>query len=388
MLFICRSDKTENFKFSLKETFALTINHSYYTNENFSPFINYYLPPRFKALFRLHFLTMSAPHRDYFLYNRLILRFAGLWQPDHYATPLQKILYNTYATFTFLFVNVFFTTTEFISLYETRHDLYALIKNINFALTHLMGAVKCCFWFFRHKKLLKIIATLESGDDASGAAIMQRYRRKGVVFTLAFFVLAHLTLASSYLPPLVAAVKYDGNGGFKQNLPYFSWMPFDYSTRGRFLLAMGYQAVPMFSYAYSIVGMDTLFMNMMNFIVAHLVVVQRAFKTIRRRCVEKVGANDPKELNRAMMGEMKTHIRHLQTIFKSVLFAQQRFKTFIFFVFVFRVRDELEAVHKYLTLGQLTATLFILCTCLFLVSTVSRGNKTLNGTLIYCTMGL
>lgn len=38
----------------------------------------------------------------------------------------------------------------------------------------------------------------------------------------------------------------------------------------------------------------------------------------------------------------------------------------------FRVRDEIEDVHKYLTLGQVTATLFILCTCLFLVSTVRQ----------------
>lgn len=45
--------------------------------------------------------------------------------------------------------------------------------------------------------------------------------------------------------------------------------------------------------------------------------------------------------------------------------------------FRFRVRDELEDVHKYLTLGQVTATLFILCTCLFLVSTVGNAIKQL-----------
>lgn len=43
---------------------------------------------------------------------------------------------------------------------------------------------------------------------------------------------------------------------------------------------------------------------------------------------------------------------------------------FLLFSFNFRVRDELETLHKYLTLAQVTATLFILCTCLFLVSTV------------------
>lgn len=263
--------------------------------------------------------------KDYFVCNRVILRFAGLWQPEK-ATSLQNHLYKIYAIFIFLFVNLFFTTTEFISIYETRRNLYALIKNINFALTHLMGAVKCCFWFFRHNKLFEIISTLESEEFVyedvgkfSQTKIMERYKCKGIVFTLAFFALAHLTLTSSYVPPLIATARFDGNGSFNQELPYYCWMPFDYRTKERFLLAMGYQAVPMFSYAYSIVGMDTLFMNMMNFIVAHLLILQGSFATIKERSAKKIERNNlekSEELDRVMLQEMKTSIRHLQTIFK------------------------------------------------------------------------
>lgn len=274
---------------------------------------------------------MKATKRDYFPCNRVILRFAGLWQPEN-LTNFQKFLFRYYATFTFLFVNLFFTATEFVSLLETRRNLNDLIKNINFALTHLMGAVKCCFWFFKHEKLESIIATLESdefiyeelSEQFSQSKIMESYKFKGAVFTFAFFGLAHLTLTSSYVPPLIATARFDGNGTFSQKLPYFSWMPFKYDTPGLFLLALGYQAIPMFSYAYSIVGMDTLFMNMMNFIVAHLVVVQGAFRTIRVRCLKKIkgrvmrldGLRDSEELDVEMMKEMKKTVKHLQTVFR------------------------------------------------------------------------
>lgn len=164
----------------------------------------------------------------------------------------------------------------------------------------------------------------------SQKAIMERFRFKGVVFTGVFFALAHLTLTSSYVPPLIATVKYNGSGGFEEKLPYYSWMPFDYGTRGWFLVAMGYQAVPMFSYAYSIVGMDTLFMNLMNFIVAHLVVVEGALKTIRGRCEKKVSdRKNSGEIDRVMMEEMKVCIRHLQTIFRCIYVSEVGFAPWI-----------------------------------------------------------
>lgn len=177
--------------------------------------------------------------------------------------------------------------------------------------------------------------TLESEEDFlygdvagkfSQKAIMEGYMLKGVVFTGVFFALAHLTLTSSYVPPLIATAKYNGSGSFEQKLPYYSWMPFNYGTRGWFLVAMGYQAVPMFSYAYSIVGMDTLFMNLMNFIVAHLVVVQGAFNTIRERCEKKVDGKNLREIDRVMMDEMKVCVRHLQTIFRCLYTSEVGFE--------------------------------------------------------------
>lgn len=216
-------------------------------------------------------------------------------------------------------------------------------------------------------------------------------------------MLAHLTLSSSYVPPLIAGISgliRPSNATFLERLPYFSWMPFRYDTPGTYLLALGYQAGPMFSYAYSIVGMDTLFMNSMNCVVAHLVVVQGAFRSLRRRCVRRMGKGDgwdgnglwnTEEMMGLMMVEMKKCCRHLQRVFWLVMISGQRcclslrrkfnkqnicplnLPSAVYFrhKYFFRVCEELERLHKYLTLGQMLATLFILCTSLYLVSTVN-----------------
>lgn len=275
---------------------------------------------------------MSYLPKDYFAYNRWILKCAGLWAPDSCSLKI-KILYSLYAVFVFLFVNLYFTTTEFISLFDTYKNPYNMIKNINFALTHMMGAAKCVFWFYRGDKLKQLMNILEDSkykyedmDDFRPNEILYKYKRKGIVFTVSFFLLAHMTLSSSYIPPIISAVTFDihGNKTFTPKLPYFSWIPFNYDTPRRFLLALAYQAGPMFSYAYSIVGMDTLFMNIMNFIVAHLCLIQGAFETTRRRCLGRIKGNDlaadrltnSDDLSKEMINEMKTIIKHLQTVFK------------------------------------------------------------------------
>lgn len=78
---------------------------------------------------------------DFFILNRCILKIGGLWKPDSKNMAL-SLLYRAYALGTIFFVNIFFTSTEFISLMHTYNDEYNLIKNINFALTHLLGAFK------------------------------------------------------------------------------------------------------------------------------------------------------------------------------------------------------------------------------------------------------
>ncbi|CAG9857621.1 unnamed protein product [Phyllotreta striolata] len=319
---------------------------------------------------------------DFFVVNRWILKFAGMWRPDTDNVIIQA-LYTTYVIGIFLFVNIFFTSTEFLSLLYTYGNEYDLIKNISFALTHLMGAVKVVFFYYQGRNLKSIMSTLESDElryescEKSGffpGLVAKSYKRTGIKYTVIFFMMAHATLTSSYLPPTIAALKYnedDPESLLPDRLPYYSWMPFGFDTAGTYLIALGYQAIPMFSYAYSIVGMDTLFMNIMNCVGMNLEIIQGAFLSIRDRSLEKIdgapltadGLYNTAALNGVMRAEMRKISKHLQT--------------------VYRMCERLEDVHKFLTLAQTVATLFIICSCLYLVSSTPIGSKAFLAEIVY-----
>lgn len=80
----------------------------------------------------------------------------------------------------------------------------------------------------------------------------------------------------------------------------------------------------MFSYAYSIVGMDTLFMNIMNCVAGNVTIIQESFLTLRERCVNcsnmVVLTHDNLYENEVLMSsmniEMKKIIKHLQITFR------------------------------------------------------------------------
>lgn len=275
--------------------------------------------------------------KDHFILNRWILRGAGLWAPET-KSKIISIGFKCYAVIVFLFVNLFFTSTEFISIKDTYKDLNMLIKNLSFALTHLLGAIKVLFWYYRNKELKKLMNILESEelhyeskDDFQPAEIFRKAKRTGIKYTFTFYMMAHLTVSSSYIPSIVTTFtnpnyieNEQGNLTFYQPMPYFSWIPFKIDTPKAYLYALAYQMCPVLSYAYSIVGMDTLFMNILNLTGAHMSVLKGAFRSIRARCVEKMENmqlrfKDEKSekilLDNMMANEYKRSVKHIQTIF-------------------------------------------------------------------------
>nr|CAH7739542.1 unnamed protein product [Callosobruchus chinensis] len=156
--------------------------------------------------------------------------------------------------------------------------------------------------------------------------LSKEYKKKGIRWTILFFMLAHATLSSSYIPPTLATISFSkGQAGAKlpDKLPYYSWMPFTFDTDTTYLIALGYQAIPMFSYAYSIVGMDTLFMNLMNCIALNLDIIQGAFLTVTDRVNLAVTAptlsaiylSSSENKRIALRTEMKRICRHLQIVY-------------------------------------------------------------------------
>lgn len=205
---------------------------------------------------------MNEPYaEDFFVVNRWLLRCAGLWSPNS-RHKIVLVSYKIYSIGIFL-VNIFFTATEFASFCYTYRNEYDLLKNISIALTHLMGAIKIVFFYFQKRKFLEIMSTLESKEFRYGCCeekcffpglTSKRYKNTGIRCTVLFFLLAHVTLAFSYLPPTTATLwliytKPDEQQNLYK-LPYYSWVPFRYDTAESFLVALGFQAIPMFSYAY------------------------------------------------------------------------------------------------------------------------------------------
>ncbi|KAF7286141.1 hypothetical protein GWI33_007390 [Rhynchophorus ferrugineus] len=209
------------------------------------------------------------------------------------------------------------------------------------------------------------------------STIWKKYKFVGIKYSILFLGLAHATLISSYIPAISAAIKhikYNGENSttiLPKTLPYYSWMPFKYDTGYTYLLAILYQGGPMFSYAYSVVGMDSLFMNLMNCVTANVHIIQGAFYTIRERCASRLTKNkfhttkllESTEMAKEMDTEMEKIIKHLQTMFKCC--------------------HELESMYSIVTLCQVTATLFILCTCLYLVSMATPFSKQFFAECVY-----
>ncbi|XP_057661739.1 odorant receptor 94b-like [Diorhabda carinulata] len=318
---------------------------------------------------------MKDPYaHDFFVANRWLLKIAGLWRPENENNIIQ-FLYTVYVTIIFLYVNMFFMLTEFVSIFYVYGNQFDLIKNISWALTHFMGTVKVVFVNFQGHQLRKIMDNLENSKlhyehcpskDFFPGKISKRYKRIGITHTVVFLWMAYLIIILSYLPPVIAALISVANNTeimLQQKLPYDFWTPFKPDTTTSYFLAVGFQIIPMFSYTHSVVGMDTLFTNIMNCIAMNLEIIQGAFISISPRAAAKTEGPllTPDKLHNSdaltikLRTEMKKVTKHLQVVYKAC--------------------DDLEDVHKYLTLAQTTATLFILCSCLYVVSTTPLENK-------------
>ncbi|XP_028140849.2 uncharacterized protein LOC114334908 [Diabrotica virgifera virgifera] len=194
--------------------------------------------------------------------------------------------------------------------------------------------------------------------------ISQEYELLGRKCTCIFLSVATIGILASYVPPTLVALQYDENDPdsyIPDYMPYRAWMPFkiDVSTKS-YLLAVLYEAIPLYSFAYSIIATDCLFINIINNITMHLRTIRGAMTSIRERTVKKINGPDltpdglynSKELNEKMKQEMNKIIQHLQE--------------------VYRVSEDLETVHTGVTLAQIFSTLFIICSCLYLVSTAEE----------------
>ncbi|CAH0559635.1 unnamed protein product [Brassicogethes aeneus] len=314
----------------------------------------------------MHQNTGFQSKSDFFFFNRWILKIAGLWLPENKTWYIQ-LIYKIYALTIFISIYCFFVMTEFISLLDTYSDLNDLIKNLSFCLTDLLTTGKVVFWYFNIRKLQSIIRRLEEDqlkyercEGFDPEEIFYSYKIFGVKATGTFLGLGVLTFSGLFVPPILSTLKVLlTNDEFKPPLlPNSSWIPFNYDTPKMYLIALIYQAISMILRVINVVALDSFIMNLMNFIAYHFTLIQQAFLKITQRKLQRriyLQSLTPQE-HTIMDKEIKEMCKQVQKILG--------------------ICKELENIQRYLIFFQTMATLFILCTCLYLVSSVEKLVKT------------
>lgn len=306
---------------------------------------------------------------DYFEVNIQIMKTATIWDRKK---PFSIVI--------FIYCIIYCTPSEFISLWYTRINVASLTMNLGVALTHGVAVIKVMNWYYRQRDMVNLMASLQGQEDLKyenfksfkPGYIIQKAKRLNIVVSTLFFWCAISVPVSGYIAGFAnifinyfwhhstanlsnSTDNYNSTistMNFKCGLPFFSWIPFDYSTEELCFLAMMFQSVPMYYLTLMIVAVDTFFMSLVNFLTAHLMVLQGALKTVCERGDVKAGSY----VN--ILSRRKNELKELKKCLKHLQFIQNKC-------------EYVENAYSLQMLCQVMVSLFVICTCLFLISTVS-----------------
>ncbi|KAF5302817.1 hypothetical protein FQA39_LY01997 [Lamprigera yunnana] len=320
------------------------------------------------------------------IYNRV----AGLWVPDQGESTLLSCFYWIYNITINGFSLGFFMPSEFLSFGRSSHHLEDAIKNASVAVTHLLAGVKVMVWLSRRKLILEMIHVLEIQalqyegiNDFQPTETLKREKRTKNITTLGFLGLANSVSITAFFGAMaILLTDYDKyevytvdsfnatTYEYTQQLPYWCWMPFNYdSSKVRFFWGIMYTCFTPFQQAWTIAGIDTLFTALVSNIGTQLTILRGAFKTIRPRSLRKLNLtdapvlHDSPALSKQMTKEMNKCVKHLQLIFDTC--------------------QRMEDIFKYLTLLQVIMSEILICTCLYLVSSIPMTSKAFATELVY-----
>nr|WKF45102.1 odorant receptor 44 [Podabrus annulatus] len=330
-------------------------------------------------------------NKRFFDINMSLLKLAGLWVPDQGESLPLQIWYLIYNIAINGFALLFFMPCEFVAFQSSRKDFEELIKNASVAFTHLLGMIKCCVWLNSRKVILKMIEDLEAKvsdydeiDDFQPQVMIETEKStKNFTLTVFFSICCSVSLTALSGSTAILLTDYerfevfdlDANNStiyrYTQPLPYFVWMPFNAeASKIHFFIGVLYVCYPALTQAWTIAGTDTLFTALVSYTSVQLRILQGAFKTIRARCIRNLNLKDEQltfydspELNDAMMKEMNKCVKHLQIIFKTC--------------------EKMESIYTYLTLTQVLMSEILICTCLYLVSSIPMTSKAFATELVY-----
>ncbi|GJQ74621.1 hypothetical protein Trydic_g21476 [Trypoxylus dichotomus] len=317
---------------------------------------------------------------NFFDVNFTMLKMAGIWIPETKTKLSIKLMYLVCNTLCISYSCLIFCPSELVYLANTFSNLEDLVKNVNMAITHLLANIKVCLWFYYRKEIIGIIETLgtygrryESSANFRAEEIVQKAKKFKDTFSILLLTFGIFTAISSCLACFLGILGMEIPEGkdidFK--LPYFSYIPCNYrASKFTFSAAIWYQFLPVFNFACIIIGFDTLYTAILAYVSAQLDIIQRAFSTIRPRCIARLGLElptdilkDPPLLMEEMHKEMNKIVNHLQVLLD--------------------ICRRLEEIFTNVILVQVMVSLIVLCTCIFLVSLLPVTSLNFVAEMIY-----
>lgn len=279
---------------------------------------------------------MKAYKPNFFHINYIFLKFCGVWPPDNDTTLKYKI-YKIYQSAVLLILVVFGTYSFSKGIMDSVSDLTTLIEISNIGATIFLTEIKIVFWLKCSRHLKNIMNTLENNefryekiDSFDPETIIRDTRRTGQIYTVVLFAFGELTIAFGYITVSSLSFWYYLNGrsisnvSIFQTFPYPLHMPFESDTAIKYFLACILQYLLLHFAATGLVCVDALFMNLLNIIGAQMLILQGAFRTLRKRCMKKIigpalasdSIHNSDELEKLMLLEMKKCTKHLQMLFR------------------------------------------------------------------------
>ncbi|XP_066261739.1 odorant receptor 49b-like [Euwallacea similis] len=277
-------------------------------------------------------------------------------------------LYN----YTLIAIAAIFIIFELIAFRKALEDVPTFLSQIAMMFTHVMGMLKLWMLVYRKEQVVEIKAKLQNKyfqyvpiDDFQPGKKMQREKlfikfASMFIFLLYSFVgvSGHITAAIMVDKSSVSGI-FSGNASCQSFMPYNFYYPFDISTPRKCHYALVYMDISLDIFAFYISTLDMIFVMFLHVLATQLNILKEAFITIRKRCLGKMKMDlnsrifrdiDHKELEQEMYSELIHCTQHLHLLIE--------------------VRQDMENVFSFITLTQVTASLLISASCLFVAAIV------------------
>lgn len=275
---------------------------------------------------------MTYP-KDYFHFNKIVLKLAGVWQPQ-YKEKWKNILLTIYNYYIKIYCIMFIIMEIVFLLLLTKEEIRVLLKCLAWSWTHITVCYKNYLWLKYGRSILNIIETLQGEqfhyENFDAVRILKKNDKVNYYCIATHFWVGGLIPVTACLGTIFSAITNQGslNGYniheefvFCMNLPFPSWVPFTIDNSFKCALAGTMQSMAVLYLGFIIISLDGMLTSMMSFISAHFLVLQEAFTTVTERALENLPAGNRNdhfkvEIIYQINQEINKCIKYLQTLLK------------------------------------------------------------------------